>query len=425
MEILTKPLQDVTASDVQRLIDRKAPETDQLEFKGEPPWKSGQPKWPDEFHSYARDEILQELVAFANTAGGVVAVGVAESDTKPKRAESPSPIERCSDFVERILRAGADLIEPTMDIEAVGVPIEGDRGYAVFRVRKSPTRPHRLRDRSKRRECYVRRGENTCQMSMREIREMTIASMIEMSWFEDRFSRLDGDYWRFIDKISEPDLFEDNVPGYSIFRILVCPILQPLDIGNVFRSRNIAPKFKTRKIQFGSDLSDSSHVSPIQNFHRRAILRGCRWGTEESFDQIEIFSDGAIRYVQKSSQQRKDGMFVADACIVRALANVLDTVASVKEQSGLSLTEYALELQVGTTLGVPAILVGQATYTEAAKRSQLSDGLIKLPRISVGSTDSFNEAINSIFTDLWNDAGDDLPYEYKVMDFVAVEGSMD
>jgi hypothetical protein len=89
MRILRDPLNTITAPDIVQLCDDQAAEGTELELKQALPSRAGR---QDPWHTggaigeYARNEIAEEIVAFANTLGGVVLIGIEETTDHPKRA---------------------------------------------------------------------------------------------------------------------------------------------------------------------------------------------------------------------------------------------------------------------------------------------------------------------------------------------------
>ena len=98
LPVFTKPLDLVIASDVAELAAQAWPEGYEVEFKealpqsggGAHPWLGGQ----GSIGNYARDEILAEVIAFANSQGGSVILGVAETPDSPPRADAIKPLPR-------------------------------------------------------------------------------------------------------------------------------------------------------------------------------------------------------------------------------------------------------------------------------------------------------------------------------------------
>jgi Putative DNA-binding domain len=183
MSILRKPLDAVTVSDLDDLIRVAARETGELEFKGALPFApiKGQTatadRWiekGDRIGDYARDQVLAEIVAFANADGGTLVLGLHETKDEPRRAERLEALPKCEDLAKRLLDAAKDVIEPRLPAIAVRALLSPDNssGYILMRVGKSLAAPHRL---TTTREFYVRRGERSARMSVREITDRTLA----------------------------------------------------------------------------------------------------------------------------------------------------------------------------------------------------------------------------------------------------------
>ena len=67
--VLSKPTEQITAGDIQALIDSEVPEGEQIEFKEKPPSRdaSGDPwmRGENRIGDRAKKELLEEVVAFA------------------------------------------------------------------------------------------------------------------------------------------------------------------------------------------------------------------------------------------------------------------------------------------------------------------------------------------------------------------------
>ena len=179
ISILRKTLETVTTSDLDDLIHAAARETGELEFKGALPFvpTKGQPavadRWiekGDRVGDYARDQVLAEMVAFANADGGTLVLGLHETKDEPRRAEA---LPKCEELAKRFLDATEDVIEPRLpSISVRGLVTSGDgSGYVLMRVGKSSVGPHRL---VTTREFYVSRGERAAKMSVGEITARTL-----------------------------------------------------------------------------------------------------------------------------------------------------------------------------------------------------------------------------------------------------------
>jgi hypothetical protein len=182
MSILRKPLEAITIADLEALTAAESRETGELEFKGTLPARAekGKPKQVDRWlekgdrvGDYARDEILSEIVAFANAEGGSLILGLHETKDEPRRAAQLEPLPNCEGLARRLLDSMEDVVEPRMSGVGVRAPSADEKGagYVIFRVGKSSVGPHRL---TTTREFYVRRGERTSRMNVREIKDLTL-----------------------------------------------------------------------------------------------------------------------------------------------------------------------------------------------------------------------------------------------------------
>lgn len=172
-----KSVQDMNIGDVGEIIEKQTPENDRLEFKG---GLSSDKRHPDEWipgryvvTDKAKEGIIKHLIAFANTSGGRLILGVAESDTEPRYAKAITPVENAQLLLERLLDCIQDSVEPKMiNLEAKCIPIDSEgRGILIFSLARSLFAPHRF---TPTKECYARFGSSTKKMSMSEIQMATL-----------------------------------------------------------------------------------------------------------------------------------------------------------------------------------------------------------------------------------------------------------
>ena len=190
--LLTKPLSDVDAGDISRLSDHGEEESLTLELKGPlpvpknqtDPWEEGKSRILDD----TRDKILAEVVGMANAAGGVVILGVDETDDEPRRAEAPRPLRDCVQLASRLEDKAWSCIEPRLpSLEVKGIPLSTDgAGVVLMRVPGRSLRgPHGLTTKHR---AYVRRGSKTEPMLVSEIRERTLQTQRQLDELERRFT---------------------------------------------------------------------------------------------------------------------------------------------------------------------------------------------------------------------------------------------
>ena len=185
-DFFSKLVDDLTAEDVATLNDQ--PEGQIFDIKQD--LKSPKGEAPDPWHSepqpgrsrkgpsdYAKEGLFAGLVAFANSEGGWLVLGLNETEDKPPRVAGPNPLPDCHALAARLERATPDWIDPPVpSLRCRGIKI-GDtagKGVIVCRVPRSPLAPHRLRKSRRTQEAYKRVGDESKPMSMREIQDLTL-----------------------------------------------------------------------------------------------------------------------------------------------------------------------------------------------------------------------------------------------------------
>jgi predicted HTH transcriptional regulator len=190
MLVFRHTLEAVTWADIGQLCADQVSEGTEFELKsdlpirdgGLHPWHSG-----GQLGDYARNQIAEEIIAFANTLGGVLCVGITETSDHPKRANSPNPLPRVHDLTRRLRQSVYEIIDPPLPVlEAAGVEFQADTGVVLLRVPQSRRRPHRHQV-SK--EVFVRRNDETVRITMREIQELTMQAVSEATRIEATISK--------------------------------------------------------------------------------------------------------------------------------------------------------------------------------------------------------------------------------------------
>ncbi|MBB4279354.1 AlbA family DNA-binding domain-containing protein [Rhizobium mongolense] len=172
LEIARKVVSEISIDDFETLIALQAPESDILELKSDLPtpdkasgWRSSRSLHPKESRSLAK-----EIVAFANTSGGRIYVGIGETSDHPKRASSlGEPLPDLANLVERLRDAFSAVIAPSVpQLQVVGVTTNAtsNEGYIVVDVPKTLLAPHGLRNPL---ECYWRRDSTCKPMEMADL----------------------------------------------------------------------------------------------------------------------------------------------------------------------------------------------------------------------------------------------------------------
>jgi hypothetical protein len=176
-DVFAGPIDEITFKDIADLAEAKAEEGIRLEFKRTFSTSDGQPdRWMRDqtgIGRIARDDIAKEVVAFANAYGGVVIIGIDETDDHPKRAgQLASPqmpqVADCAEQLARSLRAIIDPPLPMLEVRGIASSASGE-GVVVVRVGFSPSAPHGFGIPP---ATYVRHGSESKPLSMRELQSM-------------------------------------------------------------------------------------------------------------------------------------------------------------------------------------------------------------------------------------------------------------
>ncbi len=109
------------------------------------------------------DRMVRELIAFANTSGGTLLIGVGDDKSIPgvKFPEDES----------LVIQQALTHVQPPLPVTETFIPIGGNRTVLQYTVEAADTRPHFLVGESGARECFVRSDDKSITAS-REMREV-------------------------------------------------------------------------------------------------------------------------------------------------------------------------------------------------------------------------------------------------------------
>lgn len=407
-KLFEKPLQVVEASDLTEVIGW--PESLTVEFKEKLPGRDGRDDaWlkGGTFETYARDKIFKEIVAFANTEGGHLLLGVEESDEALATAKGLQPLPRCVELAERLSRAAQNIDPPIPSLQIRGVETGNGAGIIVFRVPASRSAPHRSTDK----ECYVRRGSESVPVGMREIQDLSISSM----------RREEHTHQTFIQStMAFHNQWLTNATGFA-FRITAVPIGSRLQIGRIFGMRslyNLQSDFLLRE----SRHQNKVHAKAIWLPDRRApILRGeRRTYTEDGFNpvRIDVKSDGTVDLwfsVRSPIPDRENSgsELIPISWIAAYLINVLLIADALRNHAAAPDTEYAVEFELCQTNGRPLVLHDWGGGWDA-NLGRFADLPITLPKVSFGQVDQVSAVTTAVLNDIFDAAGVRLPEPFDI-----------
>ena len=258
--VLSKPRNEIDISDIQSLIDSKIPEGEQIEFKeavpakgdsSPDPWMSDQSRIGDR----AKNEIMEEAVAFANAHGGVLLLGIEESESKPPVAAGISPIPQCAELASRLSQIFDDCVDPRLPkIEIFAVPTEDENGVVVIRVDLSRLSPHRVKTT---RKWPIRRADRCDEMSMLEIQHKMQNAMpngpehLDKNQRSDGQKRLEKQLSERSERFREEEFKKLETPENAFgVRMTAAPLRNEVQFTHVFMGTKLSMITSNRGIRF-------------------------------------------------------------------------------------------------------------------------------------------------------------------------------
>ena len=408
MNILRAPLETLSASDIDQLAKEEIAEGIEIELKQELPTRDGKPDgWlaGGSIGEYARNSIAQEIVAFANTFGGAIIVGIEETDDHPKRAKAIMAVPRVHDLARRLQQAVYGVIDPPLPmLEAIGIDTSGaESGVVVLRVPPSRRRPHRLQSNK---EVYVRRADETVRIGMREIQELTIQSLAEAtrvaSTISDRRSKFSADLLKWTSRRQPISI---TVAG-GIHMIAV-PTTQ-VDLGRVvgrpelvsLGSTSVVAKFPN------TEVNCSPHIDRHLVWKPGLRLVRAEVDSETHSGAYQLETSGICEFSYIFAPRETFGIFIED--LVGQLGSVLSWIETVRTVGGDVANEFALAIKL-SILGKDVLLAEYKVRSFAEARGRtIPIGDYLFPIMSIGGVEDFPQHLRRFDEDIWNIAGHDF-----------------
>ncbi|TWB89293.1 putative DNA-binding protein [Bradyrhizobium macuxiense] len=414
LSILRKSLTEISIADLDALIASEARETGELEFKGSLPFvpTKGQPaaadRWiekGDRLGDYARDQLLAEVVAFANADGGTLIVGIHETKDEPRRAESLEALPNCEGLTRRLLDAAEDVIEPrlpTINARAISVSKDGS-GYVVLRVGKSLAGPHRL---TTTREFYVRRGERAARMTVREIKDHTLetlrfADRLEVA-FAERRTNASAEYQRLLRTAQGTPI---GIPPL-VLRVTAAPTT-PQTVPDLTRRHPLW--WKGRGFRLKVDQGEVDCGFPLRQCggEPRVRLRSLVADIDPNYDYISrlLRSDGVVEFLmcehRQDAYQGSTAARIYVGWLVGLTVGAICQVDHLRKHLAWDAVEYGLEIEVWTAAPL-SVFWGDREYRGAVVKDELP---LTLPRYSLASDTPRDELLTMIVRDLYDACG--------------------
>jgi hypothetical protein len=200
---------------------------------------------------YAKQNIFKEIVAFANSEGGWVVLGLTETSDHPKRVKGIDPIPDCHELAERLKRAAYDWIDPPIpSLQFRGIVMEKTgEGIVVIRVPRSLDAPHRLYKKDRTQEAFKRVNDESKPMKMREIQDLTLAIARGQERLDKEF---EDSRQRYL-KIRPQESPKDRLIGFNITNITLVPLVGPLNLDRPYLQTSLFERKKEIKGFFNID----------------------------------------------------------------------------------------------------------------------------------------------------------------------------
>lgn len=359
--LFTKRLDDLAAEDVGELKRQQIAEGQTVEFKSElmstkpngDPWMQGR----DEIGLRAKRNLLETVIAFANTDGGNLILGISQTSSKPPRARGVCHVPRCHELAERFRMVARDCIDPRLpSLEVVGIEV-GDKpghGVVLFRVPPSRLALHRLDIKGESREFFTRRNDSTEPMTVREIEDRVLRANRGIAAIHERLDTRQTILRRRL---------QEKGRGWIAIRATLLPISYELRIDRIYeRFHDLGGLGRFKAIIDGKEvaLNLPQSTDSIARAQVRPIFRGAR---RESFPsegfllKQEAHRDGMVElcleFVPIERAPPQTPIYMSWALGV--LANALQMSFAVQTMAGIAGTENLLDFEV-QSVGGPALL---------------------------------------------------------------------
>ncbi|HWG76926.1 MAG TPA: ATP-binding protein [Steroidobacteraceae bacterium] len=406
MPTLNKPIGELSPVDLNALCG-VAIEDEQIDFKVTIPHKEevGRDPWRDDrrIKEHGRDQLLATVVAFANSYGGDLLIGVRElQDSQPGKAEAIAPIAACDDAARRLSQAANECIEPPLpSLQVRGIATEADgSGVIVMRTPRSRMAPHRLKTTK---DCYHRVQHETLPMTMRQIQDLTFnvakgleavdrklaeARQIFQTWLS---KHPHGDSWRFSFRFAA-------VPTESVY------------VQRVHNIEAYRPTFRSAALRANSGRANEARFvltfpfSPQRPW--RPAIRGSE--LEETNDwkhlRVGMFCDGAIRMecVFTTPREFPDRHLFPAGWYLSSAVNLVEAAKGFRNAAGVVNVDYAIEAEIVVDAPVNVLRLGNNVIDPAG---ELGAGNLLLPRYVLGASGSEQETYRLVYEDFWHAIG--------------------
>jgi hypothetical protein len=403
MLIFRDPLEAVTWADIDRLCADQVSEGTEFELKSDLPTRDGNlHPWHSggQLGEYARNQIAEEIIAFANTVGGVVCLGINETSDHPKRADSPHPLPHVHDLARRLRQSVYEIIDPPLPVlEAAGVEFQADTGVVLLRVPQSRRRPHRHQV-SK--EVFVRRNDETVRVAMREVQELTMHAVSEATRIEATIAKRRSEFRHTFYEWLRTQATKVGLEGGGL-QLLAIPTI-PIDLGRLVgrpRLTDFSPTAAAHLVA-GPTICAWPWKPTDWRPGLRSIMSTCKGADTVAFYSLQTTGTCELDFRIKPTEERP---VVFAGWLVGALGLMLAWIERVRKEFGAP-AEFACAIQlIVTGDGIPLMHHGARSLQDGFGGANLPKGNHEFPLLSIGTSEEFPAIMQRFDEDLWDLAG--------------------
>jgi Putative DNA-binding domain len=425
MPMLKKGLADLEAKDFVALCDEGMLEDEQIDFKQaipfrdmvQDPWSNAPDPQKRQISGYGRDELFGTVVAFANSYGGDLIVGVREAPgSQPGQAQALEPIPAAEDAARRLGQMANTGIEPpltALEVRAVQTSNDGS-GIIVLRTARSRLAPHRV---TKTRECFHRVRDETLPMTMRQIQDLTFSVARGLEAVDRKFGKASDTFYQWA------------LPGQAVgvgkricLRVTAIPASDDVYIDRVHNVQALLPGQRSPNLSVGEGPGKGPFTLavPFQVTHWQPALRGTE-GTRDTSRysaRLGVYCDGTVRYetvIHTHPQQvgmAEPPHVLYPGWYFAMVANAVETADRFRTAAGASAVEYAVESEIGVSHELAVLRLGNNPHDPAG---HIRTGRWPFPRYAVGATETIRETYLQMYRDFWNSIGIDTEHDEFIL----------
>ena len=426
ISILSKPREQISISDIQELFHLEIPEGEQIEYKkglsrkgngDEDDWLSG-----GKLGERAKRSLIKQVIALANTRGGIVILGVDQTQDKPPVAADVTPVPRCASLSDALTSIIMGRVEPLIpSFESFPIKTDGEAGIVALRVGRSHQAPHRDTATLK---SYVRRHDQCRELTMREIQDLTLNMSRGLERLNNRFEERGRLFQCEFDYLIDPN----DAVG---FRLTAIPIGDDVRFNSVYENRSILQNLCPEKQRVYARLEEAQSTELQTHFDRchflwRPSLRAARGDSDEYARYwprnssgyaaryniyTEIHCDGLIEIglVAHRMTTGDAGLYIYPELPAVLFANLIAQTHKTRTQAGNPMADFAAQVTIVAKGSLRPVNRIGVQYGEPL--GEIRPGLIKFPHYSIGDTDDFLYTLNLFHRDFYNFLGQDFDIE--------------